>query len=107
MPNYELAARRAARRHGIDPDVFVAQLRQESGLQPGRTSSAGAQGIAQFIPSTAAAYGVDLHDGKVTDDLNGAARYMAENLKRTGGDYKAALSIYNSGRPDAYKDPNF
>jgi hypothetical protein len=107
IPDYERAARKAARRYGVDPDVFVAQLRQESGLRPGRTSSAGAQGIAQFIPSTAKAYGVDLHDGRVTDDLDGAARYMADNLKRTGGDYAAALSIYNSGRPDAYKDPAF
>jgi hypothetical protein len=107
IPDYERAARKAARRYGVDPDVFVAQLRQESGLRPGRTSSAGAQGIAQFIPSTAEAYGVDLHDGRVTDDLDGAARYMADNLKRTGGDYAAALSIYNSGRPDAYKDPAF
>lgn len=107
MPDYEAAARRAARKHGVDPDVFVAQLKQESGLRPGLTSSKGAQGIAQFIPSTAASYGVNLHDGRVSDDLDGAARYMRDNLKRTGGDYAAALSIYNSGHPDAYKDPRF
>lgn len=107
MPNYEKAARRAARRYGIDPDIFVAQLRQESGLRPGLTSSAGARGIAQFIPSTAKQYGVNLDDGRVRDDLDGAARYMRDNLDRTGDDYRAALSIYNSGRPDAYKDPGF
>lgn len=107
VPNYELAARRAARKHGIDADIFVRQLKQESGLRPGQTSPANAQGIAQFIPPTAKAYGVDLHDGRVSDDLDGAARYMRDNLRRTGGSYAKALSIYNSGRPDAYKDPSF
>lgn len=102
-PDYALAARRAARRYGINENIFIAQLRQESGLRPGLTSSAGARGIAQFIPSTAKAYGVNLDDGRVSDDLDGAARYMRDNLKRTGGDYRAALSIYNSGRPDGYK----
>lgn len=106
-PDYEKAARKAAQKYGIDPEVFVRQLRQESGLRPGLTSSAGAQGIAQFIPSTAKAYGVNLGDGRVSDDLDGAARYMRDNLDRTGEDYAAALSIYNSGRPDAYKDPDF
>lgn len=107
MPDYEAAARRAALRHGVDPDVFVAQLKQESGLKMGVRSSAGARDIAQFMPGTAKAYGVTLGDGRARDDLDGAARYMADNLKQTGGDIKAALSIYNSGRPDAYKDPSF
>jgi hypothetical protein len=107
MPDYEKAAERAAKKYGIDPAIFKAQLRQESGLKPGLTSSAGAQGIAQFMPATAKQYGVNLNDGRVSDDLDGAARYMRDNLDRTGDDYKAALSIYNSGRADAYKDPNF
>lgn len=107
MPDYEKAARRAAKRHGIDPDVFVAQLKQESGLREGVTSGAGARDIAQFMPGTAVAYGVTLGDGRAADDLDGAARYMADNLKQTGGNYHQALSIYNSGRPDAYKDPGF
>lgn len=107
MPDYEKAARRAAKKHGVDPDIFVAQLRQESGLKMGLRSSAGAQDIAQFMPATAKQYGVTLGDGRASDDLDGAARYMADSLKRTNGDYKAALSIYNSGRPDAYKDPGF
>jgi hypothetical protein len=68
-------------------------------------SGAGAQGIAQFMPATAKGYGVNLNDGRVTDDLEGASRYLADNLKKTGGNYHQALSIYNSGRADAYKTP--
>jgi hypothetical protein len=105
-PNYELAAERAARRHGIDPRIFKAMIRQESGFRENVGSSAGARDIAQFIPSTAKAYGVTLGDNKVSDDLDGAARYLKANLEKYGS-YHQALSAYNSGRPDAYKDPGF
>lgn len=103
MPNYEAEARRAARKYGVNPDIFVAQIRAESNFNPNARSPAGAQGIAQFIPSTARAYGVNLGDSRASDDLDGAARYMRDNLRRTGGNYTQALSIYNSGRPDGYK----
>lgn len=107
MPDYERAAERAAKKYGINPAIFKAQIFQESRFKMGVKSSAGAEDIAQFMPDTARQYGVTLGDGRAADDLDGAARYMRDNLDRTGDDYKAALSIYNSGRPDAYKDPNF
>lgn len=103
MPDYVLAAERAARKYGVDPAIFKAMIRQESGFNPNARSPAGAQGIAQFMPGTAPGYGVNLHDNRVTDDLEGAAKYIAANLKRTGGNYHEALSIYNSGRPDGYR----
>lgn len=103
MPNYRLAARRAANKYKIDPRIFLRQIAAESGFDPRAKSPAGAQGIAQFIPSTAKAYGVNLNDNRVTDDLEGAAKYMAANLARTGGNYHRALSIYNSGRPEGFK----
>jgi murein DD-endopeptidase MepM/ murein hydrolase activator NlpD len=107
MPDYRLATERAARKHGVDPAVLKALIQQESGFREGVKSGAGAQDIAQFMPATAKAYGVTLGDGRVSDDLDGAARYIADNLKKTGGNYHQALSIYNSGKPDAYKDPSF
>lgn len=90
-------------RHGVDPKVLVALVQQESGGNNKAVSPMGARGLAQFMPATARGYGVNLNDNRISDDLDGAARYLAANLKRTGGDYKAALSIYNSGRPDGYK----
>jgi hypothetical protein len=96
-------ARAKARKYGLDPNVFVRQIQQESGFRDLR-SPAGAQGVAQFIPSTAAAYGVNVHDP--VSSLDGAARYMRDNVKKYGS-YARALSAYNSGRPDAYKDPGF
>jgi hypothetical protein len=107
MPDYRKAAARAAQKYGVDPKIFLAMIQQESGFNPNARSGAGAQGIAQFMPGTAKGYGVNLNDGRVTDDLEGAARYIRDNLAKTGGNYHQALSIYNSGRPDAYKDPGF
>lgn len=103
MPDYKLAADRAADRHGINRRIFRAMIQQESGFNPKARSPAGAQGIAQFMPATAKGYGVNLSDNRASDDLEGAARYLAANLKRTGGNYTQALSIYNSGRPDGFK----
>lgn len=103
----EQITERAARRHGVPPNVLKALIGQESGWRVNARSGAGAQGIAQFMPATAKAYGVNLNDGDPRDDIEGAAKYIGSNLKRTGGNVDKALSIYNSGRPDAYKDPNF
>jgi hypothetical protein len=106
VPNYQAAATRAAKRYGLDPAIFKAMIRQESGFREGITSGAGARDIAQFEPATAKAYGVTLGDNRVSDDLDGAARYLKANLDKYGS-YHAALSVYNSGKPDAYKDPSF
>jgi len=67
------------------------------------TSPAGARDIAQFEPPTAKQYGVTLGDNRVSDDLAGAAKLIHDSLRKTGGSYHEALSIYNSGKPDGYK----
>ena len=101
---YEQAARSAAQRAGIDPDLFVRQIRQESGFDPGAGSPAGAQGIAQFMPGTARdvatrLLGVDESTfwGDPNLQLEGAARLMREYLQQYGGDYRKALAAYNAG----------
>lgn len=100
----EALARADARRFGIDPNIFLRQINQESGFNPGARSSAGAEGIAQFMPGTAAGYHIDPMNPVAA--LLAAARMDAGNLRKYGS-YAAMLSAYNSGRPDAYKDPHF
>jgi hypothetical protein len=60
----------------------------------GATSSAGAQGPFQFIPSTAAAYHVDVNS--FTSSADGAAHYL-HDLKRENGSWEAALQHYSGG----------
>lgn len=79
---------------GIDPRVFVRQINQESGFDPQSGSSAGAVGIAQFMPATAAGMSIDANDPHAA--LKGGARLMAGYL-HTYGDMAKALSAYNAG----------
>ena len=87
-------ARAAAQRAGIDPDIFVRQIQQESGFNPKARSGAGAIGIAQFMPGTAAGMKVDPTDPYAA--LDAAAQMDAQNLNRYGS-YDKMLAAYNAG----------
>lgn len=89
-------AHKAARDAGIDEDFFEAQINQESGFNPNATSSAGAQGIAQFMPDTARRLGLpnpyNPHDALIV-----AAEYMAHLLRKYHKDLARALVAYSAG----------
>lgn len=92
---YETVARQDALNAGISPDTFVRQIMQESGFNPFAISPAGAIGIAQFEPATAAALGIDPHDPIAS--LKAAASLMESYVQQFGGDYAKALAAYNAG----------
>ncbi|HYU74559.1 MAG TPA: transglycosylase SLT domain-containing protein [Ktedonobacteraceae bacterium] len=92
---YVPLACQAARDAGIDPAVFVRQINEESGFDPGEVSPTGAIGIAQFMPETAAGMGINPWDPQSA--LEGAAKYMARLQANFGGDYAKALAAYNAG----------
>jgi hypothetical protein len=89
-----LTADKAAQ-YGLDPDTFARQIKQESGFNPRARSSAGAIGPGQLMPATAKQLGVDPNDPE--QNLDGAARYMRQNLDRFGGDQRLALAAYHAG----------
>lgn len=80
--------------HGIDPALLAAVARIESGFNPGATSPAGAIGLMQFMPGTAAGLGVDPRDP--ASAVDGAARYLRQGLDRFGT-VELALAAYNAG----------
>lgn len=90
---------RAARRDGIPPEFLAATLLQESAFDPLAFSSAGALGIAQFMPSTAAAVGV--HPLDPSSAIAGAASLLASYIRayaRSRPDaFALALAAYNAG----------
>ena len=90
-------ARAAARRHGIPEDLFLRLVQQESGWDLDAVSHAGAIGLAQLMPDTAARLGVDPHDAN--ENLDGGARYLAQQFRRFGS-WRLALAAYNAG-PEA------
>lgn len=92
---YGDTAWQAALDAGIDPNLFIRQINQESGFDPNAYSPAGAEGIAQFMPATATGLGVDPWDP--TSALYGAANLMAQLSQQFGGNYAQALAAYNAG----------
>jgi len=84
-----------ANRYGIPANIAVWQIWQESKFNPRAVSSAGAKGIAQFMPATAQRFGVVVYD--VESSLNGWGKYMSAMLGMFNGRLDIALAGYNSG----------
>lgn len=86
---------RSAARWGVPPALMAGQLMAESGFNPTAGSPAGAQGIAQFMPSTAAAYGLtDPYDPVAAID---AEAHLMSDLLLQFGSPELALAAYNAG----------
>ena len=91
-----------AAKYGIDPNIAVAQIDQESRFNPNAVSPAGARGIAQFMPATAARFGVT-NPFDPNQALEGWGKYMSWLLRRFGGNYSFALAGYNAGEGNVDK----
>ena len=91
-----------AQKYGIDPELFVRQIQMESGFNPRAKSSAGAVGIAQFMPSTAKGMGFTAGVNPLRD-LEMAAKLMAGHLRNNNGRYDLALAAYNAGQGNVNK----
>jgi soluble lytic murein transglycosylase-like protein len=87
-------AQEAATRHGVPVDLFLRLVQQESGWNPGAVSHAGAIGLAQLMPGTAARLRVDPTDP--AQNLEGGARYLKQQYQ-TFGTWRLALAAYNAG----------
>ena len=88
--------RLAAARNGVDPALLAGLVKQESGFNPTAGSGAGAKGLTQLMPGTAAGLGVTNILDPV-QNLNGGAKYLKQQLDAFGGDVTKALAAYNAG----------
>ncbi|MGH2924240.1 MAG: lytic transglycosylase domain-containing protein, partial [Solirubrobacterales bacterium] len=86
---------RSAGRWNVSAALLAAQLMAESGFDPRAVSPAGARGIAQFMPGTAAAYGLrDPFDPVAAID---AQAHLMSDLLRQFRSVPLALAAYNAG----------
>jgi soluble lytic murein transglycosylase-like protein len=81
--------------YGVDPRLALEVAMQESGLDQSAVSSAGAIGIFQLEPATAADLGVDPRDP--TQNIQGGVKYLSEMLARYGNNVAEALGAYDWG----------
>jgi soluble lytic murein transglycosylase-like protein len=86
----------AAARNGVDPSVLTGLIRAESNFDPNAGSPAGAQGLTQLMPATAAGLGV-ANPLDPVQSIEGGARYLRQQLDHFGGDVTKALAAYNAG----------
>jgi soluble lytic murein transglycosylase-like protein len=86
----------AAASNGIDPALLKGLVSQESGFDPNARSGAGALGLTQLMPGTAASLGVS-NPLDPAQSLQGGAQYLRQQLDRFGGDERLALAAYNAG----------
>jgi soluble lytic murein transglycosylase-like protein len=93
----------ASATYGVDEKLLKAVAKAESNFNPSAVSSAGAIGIMQLMPSTAAGLGVsDAFDAR--ENILGGAKYLSRLLSKYNGDTSLALAAYNAGsaRVDEY-----
>jgi soluble lytic murein transglycosylase-like protein len=86
---------RASQRWNVGAALLSAQIYAESNFNPSARSPAGAQGIAQFMPGTAASYGLsNPFDPAAAID---AQAHLMHDLLRQLGSVPLALAAYNAG----------
>lgn len=90
---------RSAAHFGVDPALVRAVAWQESGLWQGARSSAGALGVMQLMPDTAAWVGPALLGRRIdpavaADNIEGGTAYIAWLMRQTGSRSLAVASYY-------------
>lgn len=92
---YASMFQQAAARYGLPASLLAGVAKVESGFNPNAVSSAGARGLMQFMPGTAAEFGINPFDP--AQAIDGAARLLSRNLREFGGSIPLALAAYNAG----------
>jgi len=87
---------RAAASYELEPSLLRAVARKESAFQPCAVSRAGAMGLMQLMPETAATLGVE-NPFDPEQSIFGGARFLRFLLDRFQNDLSLALSAYNAG----------
>jgi soluble lytic murein transglycosylase-like protein len=81
---------------GVQPDLILAVISQESGGRPCAISTKGAQGLMQLMPAVAAQFGVlDPFDPK--QNVDAGTKLLKQLLEKYNGDMKLTLAAYNAG----------
>jgi Transglycosylase SLT domain/D-alanyl-D-alanine carboxypeptidase len=95
-PRFHDPIARAALRWNVPMNLLAAQLYAESGFNPFAVSPAGAEGIAQFMPGTAQAIGLE-NPFDPERAIDAQAHLMSDLLKQFDNKIALALAAYNAG----------
>ena len=86
----------AAKKYGVDSNLILSVIKQESDFDPNSTSGAGAAGLMQIMPENFSNLGItDQYD--VDQNINGGTKLLKEYLDQYNGNTEMALMAYNAG----------
>ena len=92
----------ASETYCVPVSLLKAVAKAESNFNPNATSSCGAMGIMQLMPSTASSLGVtNAYDPK--QNIMGGAKLLSQLLQQFHGDTALAVAAYNAGSGNVLK----
>jgi len=95
---------KAARTYGLDPNMIAALIQAQSNFKSDAVSPAGAQGLMQLMPATAAELGVS-NPLDAEENIMAGSRYLKSLIDRYAGDMNRALTAYSWGMGNVDRNP--
>lgn len=94
--SYYVLIEQAAEKYNLDPALIKAVIHAESHFNPTAVSSAGAVGLMQLMPATAAQYGV-YNRQNAKQNIDAGSRHLSRLIEMFDHDLELAVAAYNAG----------